>query len=127
MPLAFHPNAQKAAEANLCAGEQGKFWEMHDIIFVNIKEIDVPSLKKYAGKIGLKTSKFDSCLESGKFADQVEKDANDGQAVGIKGTPGFVVGKVDRDKMTVTGKIVSGAFPYNTFKDQIDALLTDSN
>ncbi len=122
-PLPFHPHAQKAAEASVCAGELGKFWEMHDAIFQNIQQIEVPALKERAKKVGLKQAKFDSCLDSGKLKESVEKDASDGAAVGIRGTPGFVVGKVDHKNKTVTGKIISGAYPFQTFKDQIEESL----
>lgn len=109
-PLNFHPNAQKAAEAAECAGEQGKFWEMHDRIFNNQGAITVPDLKTYAKDIaGLDTSKFNECLDSGLMAPEVQKDLKDGSSAGVTGTPTFFVNGV---------KIV-GAQPFGAFEELI--------
>jgi protein-disulfide isomerase len=112
-PLGFHPNAQKAAEAAECADEQGKFWEMHDKIFANQQAIAVANLKQYAKDLGLDSSKFDSCLDSDKYASEVQKDYQDGTAAGVSGTPSFFI----------NGQLVVGAQPYSVFKQAIDAEL----
>lgn len=112
-PLSFHANAQKAAEAAECAGEQGKFWEMHDKLFEEGVSNGVSSFKQFAGDIGLDTSKFNDCLDSGKMADEVQKDMADGAAVGIRGTPGFII----------NGQLVSGAQPFSVFQQLIEAEL----
>ncbi len=112
-PLSFHQNAQKAAEAAECAGEQGKFWEMHDLLFENGVEGGVTTFKQYAKQLGLNTAKFNECLDSGAMASEVRKDTADGAAVGIQGTPGFLI----------NGKLVSGAQPFSNFKQVIDAEL----
>lgn len=112
-PLSFHTNAQKAAEAAECAGEQGKYWEMHDMLFAQGVQGGVAGFKQYAKDLGLNTAKFDSCLDSGAMAGEVQKDMADGAAVGIQGTPGFIV----------NGKLVSGAQPFAVFKQVIDAEL----
>jgi protein-disulfide isomerase len=112
-PLSFHPNAQKAAEAAECAGEQGKYYEMHDKLFTNQKALDVNSLKAYAQQIGLNIGKFNSCLDSGQMAGEIRKDMTDGQSYGVQGTPGFFV----------NGAFISGAQPYEVFKQAIDAEL----
>ena len=109
----IHPNAQKSAEASECAGEQGKFWEFHDLLFANQQALTVPSLKQYAGQLNLNQSQFDSCLDSGKFTAKVNKQASDAQAVGITGTPGTFV----------ENQLVRGAFPLATFTQIIDGLL----
>lgn len=109
-PLSFHKNAQKAAEAAECADEQGKFWEMHDKIFENQNALDVTSLKQYAKDLGLDTTKFDSCLDSGKYADEVQRDFTDGQSYGVSGTPTFFINGIE----------VVGAQPYNTFEQIIE-------
>ena len=115
-PLSFHENAQKAAEAGECADEQGKFWVMHDMIFENQASLSVADLKKYAGRVGLDQAKFDSCLDSSKYAAEVQKDQTDGQAAGVTGTPGFVI----------NGRLIVGAQPFSAFKQAIDAALAES-
>ena len=112
-PLSFHPNAQKAAEAAECAGEQGKYYGMHDKLYQNQKALDVASLKTYAQQIGLNIAKFNSCLDSGQMAGEISKDMADGQSYGVQGTPGFFV----------NGKFISGAQPYGVFKQAIDGEL----
>ncbi len=112
-PLPFHENAQKAAEAAECAGEQGKYWEMHDLLFAQGVAGGVTGFKQYAQKLSLDTAKFNTCLDSGAMAAETQKDMNDGSAVGIQGTPGFII----------NGKLVSGAQPFSVFKQVIDAEL----
>jgi protein-disulfide isomerase len=94
-PLAdIHPNAEKAAEAALCALEQGKFWEMHDLMFADQGALDVAGLKAKARRIGLRAEVFDSCLDTGKEATAVSNDKAAGEALGIVGTPAtFVNGR----------------------------------
>jgi protein-disulfide isomerase len=112
-PLGFHANAQKSAEAAECAGEQGKFWEMHDVLFEKGVSGGVSSFKQFAADLELDTAKFDECLDSDQMADEVKKDMADGQAAGISGTPGFVV----------NGQLIVGAQPFSAFKQIIDAEL----
>ena len=112
-PLSFHADAQKAAEAAECAGDQGRFWEMHDMIFENQHAMGMMDLKQYAGSLGLDTSAFDTCLYSGKYAEEVLADQRDGAAYGVSGTPTFFI----------NGKAVVGAQPYAVFKEAIDAEL----
>jgi len=109
----LHPYAQKAAEAAECAGDQGKFWEMHDKIFSNQSAITVNDLKGYAADLGLNTSTFNSCLDSGKNAAKIAKQQQEAEAAGITGTPGTFVGS----------QLVKGAYPIGTFTAIIDGLL----
>ena len=109
----IHPQAQKSAEASECASEQDKFWEYHDLLFANQSALDVASLKKYAGQLGLKQSQFDSCLDAGKYAAKVNQQSAEAQASGITGTPGTWVGD----------QLVKGAYPYETFKQIIDSMV----
>ena len=92
--MSFHPNAQKAAEAAECAGDQGKYFDMHDAIFENQASIDVSSLKGYAKTMGLDAGTFDSCLDSGEKAAEVAADMAAGSAAGVRGTPTFFVNGV---------------------------------
>ena len=114
-PLSFHPNAQKASEAGECANEQGKFWEMHDKLFDNqASGFSVDKFKQWAGEIGLKTNQFNDCLDSGKYASKVGADEQEGQAKGVNGTPATFV----------NGELISGALPYESFKQAIDTILS---
>lgn len=97
-PLPMHKESQKAAEAARCAGDQGKFWEYHDLLFSS-HQLDVPSLKKYAGDMKLDQAKFDTCLDSGAETAAVQKDLQEGQRLGLTGTPSFFI----------NGHFISGA------------------
>lgn len=94
-----HGESHMAAEAARCAGEQGKFWEYHDKLFLNQKgenqkAFAAANLKKFAGDLGLDQSKFNSCLDSGKYTDAVKKSTDDGNTAGVDGTPAsFINGK----------------------------------
>ena len=112
-PLGFHTQAQKSAEAAECAGEQGKYFEMHDKLFDNGVQGGVSSFKQFAGQIGLNQGDFDSCLDSDKMASEVQKDSQDGQKYGVQGTPAFFI----------NGRLISGAQPFSAFKQAIDAEL----
>ncbi len=113
-PLSFHANAQKAAEAGECANLQGKFWEMHDIMFANQNNLQADSLKSYAQQIGLDTAEFNECLDSGSMKAEVERDFQDGTKAGVQGTPAFII----------EGELISGAQPLEKFKEVIDRKLS---
>ena len=81
--LDFHKNAQKAAEAAHCAGEQGKFWEMHDRLFANQQNIAAADLPKHAEALQLDTSLFQKCLDSGRYAADIKKDIDVASSAGI--------------------------------------------
>jgi len=90
-PLEMHAEARKAAEAAEAAREQGKYWDFAAILFRNQSALKPEQLKQYAQVIGLDRAKFDAALDTGKFAEKVERDMLDGQRVGISGTPTFFV------------------------------------
>jgi len=123
-PLEFHQNAEKAAEAAHCAGEQGKFWDMHDRLFANQQNIAAADLPKHAEALGLNVSLFQQCLDSGRFATEIKKDIADAGGAGISGTPSFLIGVVQPNgSVRITKKLV-GAKSYSEFKSAIDAVLT---
>jgi protein-disulfide isomerase len=109
-PLAMHQNAKKAAEASLCANDQGKFWEMHDAMFKNQQGLAVDALKAKAVELGLNAEAFNSCLDSGKHAGRVNADLKDGSVAGVSGTPA----------MFINGRFVSGAVPFSEVAKIID-------
>lgn len=112
-PLSFHSEAQKAAEAAECAGEQGKYYEYHDILYGNQDQLSVSYLKQHAADLGLDTEAFNDCLDSGEMEDEVAQDMADGSAAGVTGTPAFFV----------NGIKVVGAQPFSVFKEVIDSEL----
>ncbi len=123
-PLPMHGNAMKASEAALCAGDQGKFWEMHDKLFANQQALGQEGLLKNAEALGLDMTKFKKCLDSGKYAAEIQKEIAEGQKAGVSGTPAFLLGFAEPDgKVKATKKIV-GAQPYASFKTAIDDMLS---
>jgi len=113
-PLPFHENAQKAAEASLCAADQGKFWQMHDALFEHQDALGTDALKTHARTVpSLDVARFDACLDGGTHADAVKKDLEEGMAAGVDGTPAFFI----------NGRLVAGALPLEAFAKIIDAEL----
>lgn len=124
-PLAMHPNAMGAAQAALCAGEQGQYWQMHDKLFANQRQLAVENLKVFGTELGLDSAAFDACLDSGNYEKRVNDDIAAGRSLGVRGTPGFVIGLTDPDdpnKAHVT-EFINGAQSLDTFNRTIEALL----
>ncbi len=90
-PLSVHPGAEKAAEAAECAGAQGKFWEMHDRLYASSGTQSAASLKSHAAGLSLDTALFSFCLDTGKMSTVVASQQAEGQALGMRGTPSFLV------------------------------------
>jgi protein-disulfide isomerase len=114
----IHPQAQKAAEAAECAGEQGKFWEMHDLLFEKQEEWSgqqaaPETFKTMAGDLALDQAQFDACLDGDTYFDKVGADLQEGQLEGVTGTPAFRINGIE----------VSGAQPFAAFQQQIEYLL----
>lgn len=119
-PLPFHEAATPSAIAANCADEQGKFWQYHDKMFIEQEKqgqstvtYGVTELKAWAQQLGLNTAQFNQCLDSKKYADEVEADTAAGSAAGVSGTPSFFV----------NGQLLVGAQPFSAFKALIDAEL----
>lgn len=115
--LEIHPEAAMASQAAQCAGDQDKYWEMHDKLFREqynrgdgVVRFKIPDVKKWARDLRLDAAAFDSCLDAGRYASEVAKDKADGDAVGIQGTPTFFI----------NGRIVGGVHPYPVFRKIID-------
>jgi protein-disulfide isomerase len=106
----IHPEAQKAAEASLCADDQGKFWEMHDLMFADQGGLSIDKLKEKAGELELDLVVFGECLDSDKYAEQVEADLQAGSGAGVSGTPALFI----------NGRFLSGAQPYDVIAKVID-------
>jgi protein-disulfide isomerase len=106
----MHPHAQKAAEAAMCANEQGKFWEMHDSMYSNQAQLEVPALKQRAAVLKMNVGTFITCLDSGRMADVVKKDQDDARKSGVSSTP----------TMFINGRLLSGNQPFSVIKEMID-------
>jgi protein-disulfide isomerase len=106
------------ALASKCAQEQGKFWEYQKILFENYNALEATDLKKYAVDLNLNASQFNECFDSGKYMESIQNDLNDGQGLGVDGTPTFFVGNNE----TGYEKIV-GANSFSVFKEVIDSKL----
>lgn len=121
----IHPNAEKAAEAAECAGDQGKYWEMHERLFKNQNQLDIKELPAHALVVGVDQAKFQDCMSTGKFTAKVKADIADGGKLNVRGTPTFFFGYPDpKDPSKLNAvKLLSGAQPLNAFKDVLDALL----
>ncbi|PYS53318.1 MAG: hypothetical protein DMG13_13150 [Acidobacteria bacterium] len=107
---AIHPHAQKAAEASLCANEQQHFWEFHDSLFSNQRDLTVEALKRRAEEMKLDAAAFNACLDSGKQADAITKDIDEGARAGVTGTPALFI----------NGRLLSGNQPYASIADVIE-------
>ncbi len=112
----IHPQARYAAEAARCAGEQGKFWSYHDILYANSPNVGQENLKSYAKELGLDLNAFNRCLGSGKFKADVQRDLTDGAQLGVTGTPTFFI----------NGREIAGNQPLKAFQAIVDEELESS-
>ena len=112
----IHPNAQKAAEASLCANEQNKFWQLHDAMFADQRNLTVDDLKAKAAALSMNATNFDSCLESGKHAAAVRASLEEGNRLGVDGTPALFI----------NGRYLGGNQPYDAIAKIIEDELARS-
>jgi protein-disulfide isomerase len=110
LPLPMHPEAEPAAEAANCAGEQGDYWKYHDALFDQQYGLSRAAYEHYASDLGLDTTAFTACLDSHRYKDEIQADASDASRIGITGTPSFVI----------NGRILIGALPFSDFKAVVD-------
>jgi len=109
-PLSFHKRAINAHRAALAAGEQGKFWEMHDLIFENPRALDADAMKRHARSLGLDEARFEQSFASKRLAERIDRDVAEGRAAGVRGTPAFFI----------NGRLLSGAQPFDRFKAMVE-------
>ena len=125
LPLeARHPNALKAAQASQCAAETGRFWPMHEQLFVNPKELATEHLMAKARTVGLDMRQFERCLAGDTAADSIRADVRQAMTYGITGTPAFLFGELTPDRTLRVLRVQKGALPLAEFRAAIEALLT---
>jgi protein-disulfide isomerase len=122
------PESSSAAEAAYCAGDQGKFWDMHDILFANQAGENAGAftdrrLIAFAEKLNLDMTVFQSCFNGNKYKDLIMQDGKDGLAAGIKATPSFVMSYSVNG--AVKTKLIEGAQPIDAFQTEIEAALAE--
>ena len=125
MPIeSIHRLAFKAAQAASCAGEEGKFWEMHDRLFANQKALE--PWTAHAEAVGLDAAKFEACLASGKFDREIRRHMGEARRAGVNGTPAFLIGRTDPDSSKVKVlAVLKGAKAFPDFKAELDRLLEE--
>ena len=112
-PLDIHPDAVGAARAAECANEQGRYWQLHDLLFAHQDALGKRDLAGYAQKAGLDMGSYATCLRAPATRARVERDLEDGRRYGVTGTPTFFI----------NGRVIRGAQPYAQIKSQLDAAL----
>ncbi|MGE5569481.1 MAG: DsbA family protein [Rhodospirillales bacterium] len=116
-PLQFHGNAFRAAEAARCAGDQGQFWKMRDVLVANPNRLSENDLLAHAQGLGLKMEPFKECLTTGKHRAEVQKDIDEALALKVSGTPSFIVGRTTPEG--VEGVFLVGAHPFESFEQKL--------
>jgi len=119
MPLDFHANAMRAAEAARCANDQGQFWRLRDLMGSNPDKLDLEHILGFAGDLKMDTNAMRACVESEKYKNAVQTDVLEAMKIGANATPTFVIGKSTAEG--VDGELMIGALPYVMF----DAKLKD--
>jgi protein-disulfide isomerase len=120
MPLDFHPNAMRAAQAARCANEQGKFWQLRDVMAANPNHLDMESIARFAGELKLDVGALRGCIASDKYKIPVQKDVLEAMSIGATGTPTFVVGRTTPEG--VDGELMMGALPFQMFDAKLKSL-----
>jgi protein-disulfide isomerase len=123
-PLKIHSAARPAAEAAHCAGEQGAFWPMHAALLARETQLDEASLLAQAQALRLDVPRFRQCLTSNKYQAAIDRNAAEATAVGVQGTPTFVIGRAAHGQLD--GVLIAGAIPYADFAADIDRVLAAS-
>jgi len=120
----IHSHAAKAHEAAHCAGEQEKYWEMHDELFAHQKDLQADKLVGYATAAGVADAMaFQACLDSGKYEAQTKTGLTEGTKAGVRGTPSFVLGRTGAIGTVAAVKLIRGAQGLSSFQEQLEALL----
>ncbi len=121
LPLSFHSSARPAAEAAHCAGEQGKFWEMHHALLTGDDPLANGGIDRRAKALGLDVERLHACTQAARYESAIARNTAAADALGIRGTPAFVIGRIVNGALE--GQLVSGAQPYDEFDAALKQLL----
>lgn len=123
-PLDFHRLARKAATSVRCAGKQGKYWDMHSVIFDNQKHLTNDSFLTFANQLKIGTTSFTECMDDPLVIKEIEKDLVLGNSIGVQGTPAFFIGKIENNNL-VNVKKLFGAHSFSSFRKIIEHVLAE--
>jgi protein-disulfide isomerase len=127
-PLSEHPYADQAAEAAQCAAEQGKYWEMHDDLFAHQAQPPERTISADAQVLGIDAAKMKDCISRGRYAEAIQKSAQDARKMGVRATPSFLLGIMDSDGHDLRVlRALRGAYTYDAFKVALDDVLAQSS
>ncbi|MDC1198760.1 DsbA family protein [bacterium] len=121
----IHPAAAAAAIAGRCAGAQGMYWKMHDLLFEDQRSVAMKKWRKLASDLNLNLDLFDACMNDDRHYPEIQRSIAEGRQLGITGTPAFFLGAISADGTVEATKMVVGAKSYAGFKVTIDGLLSD--
>ena len=121
----IHPDAFRAASAAECAGDQGKYWQMHEKLFGNQQALSAADIARYAQETGVEPNAFKQCIDGDGHAAKIRQDLTDAQAAGVNSTPTFFLGFSEGGGKVKIVRRVQGAHPYPVFKTAIEGLLAE--
>ncbi|GGO80119.1 thioredoxin [Marinobacterium nitratireducens] len=125
----LHPVAPRVAMAAQCAGGQGQYWAMHDLLFQNQRRTSIEDLEGLARSLSIDTVRFRQCLEQGEYAHQIRADFDLGVSAEVRGTPFFFIGPFNQEEpgQVTVEKYLYGAHSFDAFKRSIDSYLDTDN
>lgn len=117
LPLEFHSNAFSAAEATRCAGDQGQYWQMRDLVIAHANELSPEEFKHFAGQLKLRADVFANCMDKNIHREAIQHEASEASTLHIDGTPSFVIGRSTPEG--VDGAVTVGALPISAFEEKM--------
>jgi len=123
LPLSFHKNARSAAQAAVCAGDQGQYWALSDLLFSRASCLDCQGVMEFSKTLNLDRNKFEACMSSNSHIAEIEEDIESAGRLDIEGTPSFVLGTTK--EKSVDGIVLRGIMPFAKFEAEINAVLNE--
>jgi protein-disulfide isomerase len=123
-PLQMHPNARPLAFLAMCAGEQGRYWEMHDQLFLSKPDLQGGLIEAAGKEIGLDSQNLERCVESATYDRVIKRDQELAKRLGLVGTPAFALGRIENGNRVHALKLIRGAAPFSVFEDVLGEILS---